>query len=113
MKRRAMRKRGRTTANRGRSPVNADPLWDVVPENASLILSVYAEHEARKPVLLFDVQERLLYAYPYAAFKADLSARSQASLTKQYEAALANDEIVLFVRDNVARKLVSYSLPRT
>ena len=113
MKRRSMRKRGRTTGNRRRSPVTADPLWDVVTENAGFILSAYAEHEARKPVLLFDVQEGRLYAYPYEAFKAELSARSQASLTKQYEAALANDEIVLFVRDNVARKLVSYSLPRT
>jgi hypothetical protein len=106
-------KRGGTTAKRRRPAGAADPLWDVVEENASLILSAYAEHEAKRPVLLFDIHEGRLYVYPYAAFKADLSARSQASLTEQYEAALANDEIVLFVRDTVARKLVSYSLPRT
>jgi len=69
-------------------------------------------HEDDKPVLLYDVQEQRLYVYPYEPFKTDLAPSSQASLTEQYEQAVEGNCFVLFVRDNVARKLVSYSLPR-
>jgi len=48
---------------------------------------------------------------PYAEYRADLSKRSQASLKKQYERAIADGEMVVFVRDNEKEKLVSYSLP--
>lgn len=73
---------------------------------------VYAMYEDDRPVLLYDLQEQRLYVYPYEPFKVDLTLSSQASLAEQYEQALKGDCFVLFVRDNVARKLVSYSLPR-
>ena len=47
---------------------------------------------------------------PYEDFKADLSPRNQASLTEQYEEAIASNRIVVFVRDNDQRKLVSYTI---
>jgi hypothetical protein len=89
-----------------------DALYEAVCENTELILRAYALHEDKKPVLLYDLQERRLYVYPYEPFKADLTPRSQISLTDQYEKALDNNQIVVFVRDNVGRKLVSYSVPR-
>ena len=61
--------------------------------------------------MLFDIQEQRIYALPYAEYRAELSQRSQASLKKQYQRAIANGEIVIFVRDNHEEKLVSYSLP--
>src|SRR5712691_7383907 len=63
-----------------------------------------------KPVLLFDMQENRIYVYPYLEFKNDLSERSQRSLQEQYEQAMTDDKIVVFVRDNDAKKLVSYSV---
>jgi len=89
-----------------------DELYEAVREHLAFAVHVYAMHEADKPVLLFDLQEQRLYAYPYEPFKADLTPRSQTSLAEQYQQAAERDQIVLFVRDNVARKLVSYSLPR-
>ena len=89
-----------------------DALYDAVCENSELILRAYALHEDKKPVLLYDIQQRRLYVYPYEPFKADLTPRSQASLTDQYEKALDHDQIVVFVRENLERKLVSYSVPR-
>jgi hypothetical protein len=65
---------------------------------------------AKKPVMLFDVQEQRIYAYPYKEFKADLSQRSQTILKKQYRQARLNHQMVVFVRDNEAEKLVSYSM---
>ena len=91
--------------------VTRDPYLEVVSEHWSLIVMLYEQHTDKKPVMLFDIQEQRIYALPYADYRAELSQRSQASLKKQYQRALANGEIVIFVRDNHKEKLVSYSLP--
>jgi len=56
------------------------------------------------------MQENRIYVYPYLEFKNDLSERSQRLLQDQYERAITDDKIVVFVRDNDAKKLVSYSV---
>lgn len=83
----------------------------VVYQHLSLIVKLYERYADKQPVMLFDIQEQRIYAMPYAEYRADLSKRSQASLKKQYERAIADGEIVVFVRDNEKEKLVSYSLP--
>lgn len=60
--------------------------------------------------MLYDIQEQKIYAYPHHEFKTDLSERSQAILEEQYQRAIANDQLVVFIRDNKQRRLVSYSL---
>ncbi|MGV3722181.1 MAG: hypothetical protein ACO1SX_14825, partial [Actinomycetota bacterium] len=67
----------------------------------------FAEH---RPVLLIDVQEVRIYAYPYEEIAGDLSQRSQATLAKQYAEACQTQRFVVFVRDNVEKKLVSYTV---
>lgn len=64
--------------------------------------------EDKKPVMLLDIQEQKIYAYPYSEFTSDK--RSQVQLEEQYEKALNNKMVVLFVRDNEKRKRVSYSV---
>jgi hypothetical protein len=76
------------------------------------ILYCYEQYQEKRPVLLFDMQEHRIYVYPYLEFKNDLSARSQGILQEQYEQASTDDKIVVFVRDNDAKKLVSYSVCR-
>ena len=88
-----------------------DPYLDVVYRHWSLIVMLYEQYADKKPVMLFDIQEQRIYALPYADYRAELSKRSQASLKKQYARAIADGEIVVFVRDNRKEKLVSYSLP--
>ena len=88
-----------------------DVYLDVVYQHLSLIVKLYERYADKKPVMLFDIQEQRIYAMPYAEYRADLSKRSQASLKKQYERAIADGEMVVFVRDNEKEKLVSYSLP--
>jgi len=88
-----------------------DVYLDVVYQHLSLIVKLYERYADKKPVMLFDIQEQRIYAMPYAEYRADLSKRSQASLKKQYERAIADGEMVVFVRDNEREKLVSYSLP--
>ncbi len=84
--------------------------WDAVGEQWDNILGLYKRFEAKKPVMLLDIQEQKIYAYPYNDFRSNLSKRSQIQLEEQYEAAILNNKIIVFVRDNEKRDLVSYSL---
>ena len=87
-----------------------DPYFAVIQEFWPHILMHYQEFEDKKPVMLFDIQEQRLYVYSYEGFKAELSERSQNLLEQQYEKALAEQKMVVFVRDNDQKKLVSYSI---
>lgn len=87
-----------------------DPLFDAMAEHWEHIVEGYLQFEDGKPVMLYDIQEQRIYAFQYEGFKSEMSAKSQASLTEQYERAVAAGQIVVFVRDNEARRLVSYSM---
>lgn len=87
-----------------------DQYFDAVEEQWADILMLYKRFEDKKPIMLLDIQEQKIYAYPYNEFKSDMSKKSQILLEKQYEEALLNNKVVVFVRDNEKRKLVSYSL---
>ncbi len=89
-----------------------DYLVNAALEHQDLIFRAYELHEKGRPIVLFDIEEQRIYVYPYKEFKEDLTPRNQVSLQDQYEKALSEDEIVVFVRDNVERKLVSFSLAR-
>ena len=69
-----------------------DPYLDLVAEHWDAIVRLYVTFEDKRPVMLFDVQEKRIYAYPYAEFMADLSKRSQALLKRQYSEAVAEDK---------------------
>jgi hypothetical protein len=84
-------------------------LLDAADEQWPNILMFYKVFEERKPVMLYDIQGRKIYAYPYAEFLKDLSAKSQALLKKQYQEALKENKIVVFVRDNEQKRLVSFA----
>ncbi len=76
------------------------------------ILMFYKRLREERPVMLLDLQCRKICTYPYEEFKADLGQRSQAMLTADYEKALAEDKVVVFVRDNETERLVSMLFDR-
>jgi len=88
----------------------ADPYWDVIQQEWESILKWYLMFAEKKPVMLYDIQEKKVYAYPYREFWAELNTRSQLSLAEQYQKAVKNEQIVVFVRDNVNEKLASYTV---
>ena len=88
----------------------SDPYFEAIQEQWPNILKLYEAFQKYKPVMLYDIQESKVYAYPYKEFRAELSTRSQASLKDQYESASAEGSMVIFVRDNLKRKLVSYTM---
>jgi hypothetical protein len=85
-------------------------LLDAAREHWPAIRGLYEQFEEKRPVMLFDIQEQRVYAYPYDEFMKEVSARSQRSLQKQYEQAIHENSIVVFVRDNEQRRLVSFSV---
>jgi hypothetical protein len=89
---------------------DSDYLLDAAYAHWHYILMMYRRFEDKRPVMLFDIQEQRIYAYPYAEFCKDLSERSQQALKEQYEEAVRDNQIVVFVRDNERRRLVSFSL---
>ena len=72
------------------------------------ILTLYHRFQTKRLIMLFDVQEQKVYAYPYKAYKATLSSRDQTVVTQEYEEGQRQNKIVMFVRDNVKKKLVSF-----
>ena len=78
--------------------------------NGANIRALYMTYESKKPIILYDIQDKKIYAYPYKEFKAELSKKSQASLEHDYKSASALGSVVVFVRDNIERKLVSYTM---
>ena len=88
-----------------------DPYLDLINENWEHILGMYRLFADKKPIMLYDLQEQRIYAYSYREFKAEMNPRSQQVLTEQYEDALVKNQMVVFVRDNEERKLISYSIP--
>jgi hypothetical protein len=89
---------------------SSDYLLDAAQEHWPHILRLYRLFEDRKPILLLDIQEQQIYAYPYQEFKADLNERSQRILEEQYQQALRENKLVVFVRDNEKRRLVSFAI---
>ena len=87
-----------------------DRYLEILIENQSYILMLHERFADKKPVMVYDIRERRIYAVPYREYRATLSKRSQISLKKQYERAMADGDIVVFVKDNENEKLVSYSL---
>jgi hypothetical protein len=88
----------------------SDPYLETIQEQWPNILRLYEAFKKHNPVMLYDIQENKIYAYPYKEFKAELSNRSKASLKNQYESASTQGNMVIFVRDNFKRKLVSYTM---
>jgi len=84
-----------------------DPLVEAAQDELPHILALYKLFEDKRPVMLFDLQSQKIYAYPYLEYKANLNERSQAILEMQYQEAITENKIVVFVRDNESHRLTS------
>ena len=59
-------------------------------------------------IMVYEMSKKRIYSYIYNEFRQTLSANSKAMLTEQYQEALAENKIVLFIQDDEMRKLKSY-----
>lgn len=83
---------------------------DIIQDHWESILALYMRFEEKNPVMLFDLKEHQIHAYPYEGFKAQLSRKSQRALEEQYQRALEKNYMVIFVRDEEQKQMTSFSL---
>ena len=88
----------------------SDPYLEAIQEQWPNIRGLYSIYESERPIILYDIQEKKIYAYPYREFRAELSKKSQESLKRDYKFACGHGSMVVFVRDNLERRLVSYTM---
>jgi hypothetical protein len=88
----------------------ADPYLGLIQEQWANIASLYNEHADRYPIMLLDVREMEIHAFPYDEYRSLLDSPSQAALDDQYRRAVENRQMVLFVRDAERKIFQSYSL---
>jgi hypothetical protein len=86
----------------------SDSYFEAIVEEWQYIRSLYLTFSSKKPIMLYDIQDKKIYAYPYKGFKQDLSRKSQQLLERDYKSASVRGSMIVFVRDNAERKLVSY-----
>ena len=86
----------------------SDRYFAAVQEQWRNIRALYLTYKSKKPIVLYDIDEKKIYAYPYKDFKSELSERSRTLLRGDYTFASTHESMVVFVRDNTERKLVSY-----
>jgi hypothetical protein len=79
---------------------------DIIQYHWDSILALYMQFEDKNPVMLFDLKEHQIHAYPYEGFKAQLSRKSQRELEQQYRRALEKN----YVQDEEQKQLTSFSL---
>jgi hypothetical protein len=86
----------------------SDQYYSAIKEQWSNIRGLYMACGSKKPIMLYDIREKKIYAYPYEEFKAELSQRSQVSPEIDYKSTSVRGGMIVFVRDDIERKLVSY-----
>jgi hypothetical protein len=86
----------------------SDPYLEEIHGQWPNIRGLYSMYKSERPIILYDIQEKKIYAYPYKEFRAELSEKSQESLKRDYESACGDSGVIVFVRDNIQRRLVSY-----
>jgi hypothetical protein len=86
----------------------SDQYYRAIQEQWLNIRGLYLACGSKNPIMLYDIQEKKIYAYPYKEFKAELSEKSQASLEIDYRSTSVRGGMIVFVRDDIERKLVSY-----
>ena len=89
---------------------NSDPYLAEIHKAWAHIRNLYMMFASRKPVMLYDLQEKKIYAHPYKEFRSEMNKRSQDILKRDYKFASTNRRMIIFVRDNEKRKLISYSM---
>jgi hypothetical protein len=51
----------------------SDPYFEAIQEQWQNIHGLYLTYRSKRPIILYDLQEKKIYAYPYKEFKAELS----------------------------------------
>ena len=77
----------------------------------SAITRMYLAYVDREPMIEFDVVSGQIRAYPAMDYLEDLTDRTRDIAKKQYQKAVAEGALMVFVRDEAKQVLRSYVFP--
>ena len=80
-------------------------------EHRDTIATAYRDQYANRPIIEYQLPERVICSYPATAFIDDLTVRTREATRLQYHEACALGHILVFVRDSDKRVLRSYEFP--
>ena len=87
---------------------NNDRYLKTLDEISDKVYQFYQLGGRKDLIMVYQMAEKRIYSYVYNEFRKTLSANSKAMLAEQYQEALAENKIVLFIQDDEMRKLKSY-----
>ena len=61
-------------------------------------------------IMVYEMKEDRIYSYIYDEFKKSLNEKSRKILVNQYQEAKESNQIVLFIKDELRRKLKSFTI---
>jgi hypothetical protein len=81
---------------------------DTLDNIVDKVYEFYNMSDRKDLVMVYEMKENRICSYIYNEFKDNLNEKSGEMLEKQYQEANESDRIVLFIRDEVRKKLKSY-----
>jgi hypothetical protein len=94
-----------------RSGPNSDPYLKKIRKHWNAITGMYLTYEDYEPMIEFDVVSGQIRAYPAKDYLEELTDRTRDIAKKQYQKAVAEGALMVFVRDEAKRVLRSYVFP--
>ena len=92
-------------------PTEVEYYLDVIDDAWPTIMRAYNDFKEKQPVILFDVEDKKIYAYPYEDLKNEFkSTEEKTNFKEQYESAISSGKFILLVKDNKNEKLVAMTL---
>jgi len=85
-----------------------DPYLDLIDEQWNNIAMMYGVFRDKYPIVEYEVDSKKIYSYPAHEYIDTLTRRTRNETKKQYEEACNNNQFMLFIKDEMNRKLRSY-----
>lgn len=87
-----------------------NPYTELIEGQWPHISALYNEFAEQRPVILMDVDNAELHAYPFDQIADALDERSRSALEEQYQRAQETRQMVLILRDKENRQTMTYTL---
>ena len=94
-----------------KSGPNSDPYLKKIRKHWDAITGMYLTYEDHEPMIELDVVSGQIRAYPAKDYLEDLTDRTRDLAKKQYQKAIAEGALMVFVKDEAKRVLRSYVFP--
>ena len=85
-----------------------DPYLDLIDEQWNNIVMMYDVFRDKYPIVEYEVDSKKIYSYSANEYIDTLTRRTRNETKKQYEEACSNNQFMLFIKDEMNRKLRSY-----